>query len=92
LLFLYRDALGVELPYVEGIERVKRPSRVPVVLTRGEAERILSRMNGTCSLMAGLLYGSGLRLMECVRLRVKDIDFGYRQVTVRDGNGEGEES
>jgi integron integrase len=88
LLFLYRDVLGVELPYVEGIERAKRPARVPVVLTRAEAELVLSEMGGTYRLMAGLLYGSGLRLMECVRLRVKDVDFGYRQVTVRDGKGE----
>ncbi len=88
LLFLYRDVLGVELPYVEGIERAKRPTRVPVVLTRGEADLVLSKMSGTYRLMAGLLYGSGLRLMECVRLRVKDLDFGYRQVTVRDGKGE----
>lgn len=88
LLFLYREVLGVELPYVEGIERAKRPARVPVVLTRAEADLVLSGMNGTYRLMAGLLYGSGLRLMECVRLRVKDLDFGYRQVTVRDGKGE----
>lgn len=88
LLFLYRDVLGVELPYVEGIERAKRPARVPVVLTPEEAERILGRVGGTYRLMAGLLYGSGLRLMECVRLRVKDVDFGYHQVTVRDGKGE----
>jgi integron integrase len=88
LLFLYRDVLGVELPYVEGIERARRPARVPVVLTREEAGRILSQVGGTYRLMAGLLYGSGLRLMECVRLRVKDLDFGYRQVTVRDGKGE----
>lgn len=74
--------------YVEGIERAKRPARVPVVLTRAEAERILSHVGGTYRLMDGLLYGSGLRLMECVRLRVKDIDFGYRQVKVRDGKGE----
>ena len=88
LLFLYRDVLGVELPYVEGIERARRPARVPVVLTREEAGRLLSQVGGTYRLMAGLLYGSGLRLMECVRLRVKDLDFGYRQVTVRDGKGE----
>jgi integron integrase len=88
LLFLYREVLGVELPYVEGIERARRPARVPIVLTRQEADRILSRVSGTYGLMAGLLYGSGLRLMECVRLRVKDLDFGYRQVTVRDGKGE----
>jgi integrase len=88
LLFLYREVLGVELPYVEGIERAKRPARVPVVLTREEAERVLSQVGGAYHLMASLLYGSGLRLMECVRLRVKDLDFGYRQVTVRDGKGE----
>ncbi len=73
---------------MEGIERAKRPARVPVVLTREEADRILERVDGTYRLMAGLLYGSGLRLMECVRLRVKDLDFGYHQVTVRDGKGE----
>jgi integron integrase len=88
LLYLYREVLGVELSYVEAIERAKRPARVPVVLTREEADSILSHMHGTYRLMAGLLYGSGLRLMECVRLRVKDVDFGYRQVTVRDGKGE----
>jgi integron integrase len=88
ILFLYREVLGVELPYVEGIERARRPARVPVVLTREEAEGILSRVGGAYHLMASLLYGSGLRLMECVRLRVKDIDFGYRQITVRDGKGE----
>lgn len=88
LLFLYREVLGVGLPYVEGIERAKRPARVPAVLTREETEPVLSRMSGAYRLMAGLLYGSGLRLMECVRLRVKDIDFGYRQITVRDGKGE----
>ncbi len=88
LLFLYRDVLGLELPHVEGIERARRPARVPVVLTRAEADLVLSGMSGAYRLMAGLLYGSGLRLMECVRLRVKDLDFGYRQVTVRDGKGE----
>jgi integron integrase len=88
LLFLYREVLGVELPYVEGIERAKRPTRVPVVLTHEEAWRILSRVGGAYRLMALLLYGSGLRLMECVRLRVKDVDFGYRQVMMRDGKGE----
>lgn len=88
LLFLYRQVLGIELPYVEGIERAKRSAHVPVVLTRQEAALVLSRMSGAYRLMASLLYGAGLRLMECVRLRVKDLDFGYRQVTVRDGKGE----
>ena len=88
LLFLYREVLGMELPYIDGVERAKRPVRVPVVLTREEAGRVLSHLGGTYGLMASLLYGSGLRLMECVRLRVKDVDFGYRQITVRDGKGE----
>jgi site-specific recombinase XerD len=83
LLYLYREVLGVELSYVESIERAKRPARVPVVLIREEANSILSHMHGTYRLMARLLYGSGQRLMECVRLRIKDVDFGYRQVTVR---------
>ena len=88
LLFLYRDVLQVELPYVEGIERAKRPARVPVVFTRGEVERLLARLSGSYRLIAGLLYGSGLRLMESVRLRVKDLDFEYTEILVRDGKGE----
>ena len=88
LLFLYREVLGVDLPFVEGIAHARRPARVPTVLTREEARRLLSALSGVHRLMAGLLYGSGLRLMECVRLRVKDVDFGYRQITVRDGKGE----
>lgn len=88
LLFLYREVLNVELPFIDGIERAKRPVRVPVVLTREECNKILSQLSGIYKLMVELLYGSGLRLMECVRLRVKDIDFGYKQITVRDGKGE----
>jgi integron integrase len=88
LLFLYREVLGVDLPFVEGIARARRPARVPTVLTREEARRLLANLSGVHRLMAGLLYGSGLRLMECVRLRVKDVDFGYGQITVRDGKGE----
>lgn len=88
LLFLYREVLKVELPFIDGIERAKRPVRIPTVLTRHEAEKGLAGLRGTYHLMASLLYGSGLRLMECVRLRVKDIDFGYKQITVRDGKGE----
>lgn len=88
LLFLYREVLNVELPFIDGIERAKRPVRVPVVLTREECDKILSQLSGIYKLMAELLYGSGLRLMECVRLRVKDVDFGYKQITVRDGKGE----
>jgi integron integrase len=88
LLFLYRDVLRVDLPYVEGIERAKRPARVPVVFTRQEVDSLLARLPGTYGLIAGLLYGSGLRLMEAVRLRVKDLDFEYMEVLVRDGKGE----
>jgi integron integrase len=88
LLFLYRDVLRAELPYVEGIERAKRPARLPVVFTRAEAAALLSRLSGTYKLIAGLLYGSGLRLMEALRLRVKDLDFGYMEILVRDGKGE----
>ena len=88
LLFLYREVLGVELPFVEGVVYAKRPARVPTVLTREEVGRLLSHLSGVHHLMASLLYGAGLRLMECVRLRVKDVDFGYRQITVRDGKGE----
>lgn len=88
LLFLYRDVLGVELPYVDGIQRAKRPARIPVVFTRAEAAALLSHLSGTYKLIAGLLYGSGLRLMEALRLRVKDLDFGYMEILVRDGKGE----
>ena len=88
LLFLYRDVLKKDLPYVANIERARKPKRLPAVFTRDEVRRVLSRLNGTHSLIGGLLYGSGLRLMECLRLRVKDLDFKYGQITVRDGKGE----
>lgn len=88
LLFLYRDVLKQELPYVSNIERAQKPKRVPVVFTRAETTRLFANLEGTHWLIAGLLYGSGLRLMECLRLRVKDIDFTYGQLTVRDGKGE----
>ncbi|MCA1636159.1 MAG: integron integrase [Acidobacteria bacterium] len=88
LLFLYREVLLIDLPLVEGVERAKRPRHIPVVLTSEEVKRVLAHMSGTHRLMASLLYGAGLRLMECVRLRVKDLDFDYRQIIVRDGKGE----
>ena len=69
------------------MERAKKPTRLPVVLTRDEVHKIFAHLRGTPRLMAALLYGSGLRLMECVRLRVKDVDFGYARITVRDGKG-----
>ena len=87
ILFLYRNVLEQELEWVEGFERAKRPARLPVVLTVDEARAVLGQLEGTKWLMGGLLYGAGLRLMECLRLRVKDIDFGYGQILVRDGKG-----
>jgi integron integrase len=87
LLFLYGRVLEVKLPWMDGIERAKRPVRVPVVLTVDEMRALLARLDGTKWLMASLLYGAGLRLRECLKLRVKDVDFGYRQITVRDGKG-----
>jgi integron integrase len=87
LLFLYRDVLDIELPWITGVEHAKRPSRLPVVLTREEVRQILDRLEGTHRLIAQILYGAGLRIMECVRLRVKDVDFGRREIMVRDGKG-----
>jgi site-specific recombinase XerD len=87
LLFLYQQVLKQEVGWIDQVERAKRPKRVPVVRTRDEIHKIFAHLHGMPRLMAGLLYGSGLRLMECVRLRVKDVDFGYSRVTVRDGKG-----
>ena len=87
LLFLYKEVLAEPLPWLDGPERAKRPARLPAVLTRDEAQRLLAQMHGTKWLMASLLYGAGLRLRECLKLRVKDVDFGYRQIMVRDGKG-----
>jgi integrase len=85
LVFLYREVLHMELGEIGKIERPRRPARLPVVLTRAEAHRLLAGMTGTHQLMASLLYGTGMRLMECVRLRVKDVDFDRGQLIVRDG-------
>ena len=87
LLFLYQQVLKQKIGWLNKVERAKRPARLPVVLTRDEVHKIFAQLHGKYRLMAGLLYGSGLRLMECVRLRVKDIDFGYLRITVRDGKG-----
>jgi integrase len=87
LLFLYKEVLKQEIGWLKGVERAKRPMRLPVVLTRDEVHKMLANLHGIHRLMAGLLYGSGLRLMECVRLCVKDIDLGYLRITVRDGKG-----
>jgi integron integrase len=87
LLFLYKQVLKQEIGWLAGVERAKRPARLPVVLNRDEVHRLFAQLHGIHRLMAGLLYGSGLRLMECVRLRVKDVDLGYLRVTVREGKG-----
>lgn len=88
LLFLYKEVLGCELPWLDGLRRPTRPPRLPTVLTHAEVERLLAQLQGTRWLVASLLYGAGLRVMECVRLRVKDVDLSYRQILVRDGKGE----
>jgi integron integrase len=88
LLFLYRAVLGVELEWLRGIERPSRPPRMPSVLTPDEVERLLAQLQGVKWLIASVLYGAGLRVLECLRLRVKDVDLGYRQILVRDGKGE----
>jgi len=87
LLFLYREVLGINLPWLDGVVRAKLPQRLPVVLTRQEVSSLLDRMNGLHGMMARLLYGTGMRLMECVRLRVKDVDFEQSEIVVRDGKG-----
>lgn len=79
--------LKQEIGWLDGVERAKKPVRVPVVLTKDEINRIFAHLHGAARLMAGLLYGSGLRLMECLRLRVKDIDFARACIVVRDGKG-----
>ena len=88
LLFLYKQVMGIELPWLDTMVRAKRPVRLPVVLSPGEVAALLAQLDGVHGLMAGLLYGCGLRLMECLRLRVKDVDFAYRQIVVREGKGE----
>lgn len=87
LVFLYNKVLNMPFEWLEGVTRAKKPKRLPVVLTQSEVGRILGELEGIELLMISMLYGCGLRLMECVRLRVKDVDFEYRQVTVRNGKG-----
>jgi integron integrase len=86
LLFLYKEVLKQEIGWLEGVERPKKPARLPVVLTRDEVHKVFSHLHGTARLMV-VRYGSGLRLMECVRLRVKDVDLAYLRIAVRDGKG-----
>lgn len=87
LLFLYREVLTINLPWLDNVVRAKRPTRLPVVLTRQEVTAVLDRMSGTYALLARLLYGTGMRLMEVMRLRVKDVDFSRAEIMVRDGKG-----
>ena len=87
ILFLYREVLDRPLDRLDHIHRAKKSQRLPLVFTKDEAQAVLAQLDGTLWLMASLLYGSGLRLMECLRLRVKDVDFDYNQITVRDGKG-----
>ena len=87
LLFLYREVLRIELPGMIDALRAKKPKHLPTVLTKDEARRVIATMEGTSRLIAQLLYGSGLRVLECLRLRVKDLDFAQRIITVRDGKG-----
>jgi integron integrase len=87
LLFLYRDVLDRPVEALGDVIRARRPDRLPVVLTRAEVKAVLARLDGAPRLVATLLYGTGLRLMECLRLRVKDVDFALNQILVRDGKG-----
>jgi integron integrase len=88
ILFLYRDVIGKEIGYVGEVVRAKRPRRLPVVLTKDEVRMILVHLHGTVWIMTMLLYGAGLRLMECLRLRVKDLDFARNEILVRAGKGD----
>lgn len=87
LLFLYEVIVGRKLPWMDGVVRAQRPSRLPVVLSREEVALLLGRLRGPVWLMASLMYGGGLRLQECVELRVKDISFDRGELTIRDGKG-----
>lgn len=87
ILFLYKQVLKHEIGWLDQVERAKKPAKLPVVLAREEVRNIFAHLKGVPKIMAALLYGSGLRLMECVRLRVKDIDFAYAQIIVRDAKG-----
>ena len=87
LLFLYKEVLALELPWLDKVEAARTPKRLPVVLTRDEVMAVLLRLEGRHGLIARLLYGTGLRIMECLRLRIKDVDFERGEILVRDGKG-----
>jgi len=88
ILFLYRDVLEIELPWLTEVIRAKRPQRLPVVLTRSEVQQVTARISGVEWLVVSLLYGTGMRLGECIQLRIKDIDFSRRAIVVRDAKGQ----
>ncbi len=88
LLFLYREVLGVQLPWLDNVVRAKSTRRLPVVLSREEVRAVITQLEGAPRVMAALLYGAGLRLMECCKLRVKDVDFQRSQLIVREGKGD----
>ena len=87
MLFLYKDVLGIELPWLDGVEHGRTPARLPVVLTRDEVARVLRELDDIHALIGRLLYGSGMRILECLRLRVKDVEFTRFEILVRDGKG-----
>jgi len=88
MLFLYQQVLKHDIGWLHDVVRAKQPQRLPVILTRGEVAAVLRHLSDTSWIMATLLYGTGLRLMECLRLRVKDLDFAYNQIVVRHGKGQ----
>lgn len=87
ILFLFQQVLGIEMDYIDGVLRAKRPVRIPVVFTRKEVKDVFTHLQGVYRLMGQLLYGAGLRLMECLRLRVQDLDFEKHELLVREGKG-----
>jgi len=88
LLFMYKEVLGAQLPWLDHVERAKTPTRLPVVLTQDEVAAVLKRLDGVHRLIGRLLYGTGMRIMESMRLRVKDVEFTRREILVRDGKGQ----
>lgn len=87
LLFLYKEVLQLELPWLDKVQQAKAPKRLPVVLSQVEVQRVLGHLDGTHHLIVSLLYGTGMRILEALRLRVKDVDFNRKEILIRDGKG-----
>jgi integron integrase len=87
IIFLYRHVFHREIGELKGLIRARKPRHLPVVMTKDEVRSVIAELDGQCRLMAGLMYGAGLRLMECLRLRVQDVDFSANQISLRDGKG-----